>query len=87
MGSRDNAHLPNTLEMPAVHAAVITPNDSTDLTNFPRALVIGTGGTLKVDTVGGETAIILTVVSSILPLMVTRVYATDTTATDIVGLW
>lgn len=86
MGSLANAHMAPTWEQPAKHAAAITPNDSTDLTNFPRALVIGTGGTLKVTTVGGET-VTLTVVSSILPLMVERVFATGTTATDITGLW
>lgn len=86
MAGLDNAHMAPTWEQPAKHAAAITPHDTNDLTNFPRALVIGTGGTLKVDTVGGET-VTLSVVSSILPLMVTRVYATGTTATDIIGLW
>lgn len=71
---------------PAEHAASITPNDTTDLTHPTRALVIGAAGNLKVDMAGGET-VTFTAVYGRIPISVTRVYATGTTATSIVAIW
>lgn len=73
----------------ASHAALVTPNDSADLAVTPRALLVGTAGTLKVTTAGGETLILpqSVVENVVIGLRVTRVHATDTTATDIVALW
>lgn len=72
---------------PAQHAASVSPSDSTDLSVSTRALIIGTAGALKVDTVGGETVTIASVPAGILPIEVTRVYSTGTTASDITALW
>ena len=74
------------LSSPGKHAAVVIPNDSTDLATFARALFIGTGGAIKVDTVGGET-ITMVVTTGLLPLRVKRVYATGTAALDITAIW
>jgi hypothetical protein len=69
------------------NAAAVTPSDTNNLSPAAWSLLIGTGGTLKVDTLGGQTGVALTVPAGLFPLMVTRVYATGTAATGIVALW
>ncbi len=75
------------LDSPAEHAAAVTPNDSTDLTYATRALYVGGTGNIKVTTVGGETLVLSAVPVGVLPIRVTRVHSTSTTATSIVALW
>ena len=87
MAAREGAHIPFTQVDPATHAAVVTPSDSVDLTNPSRAVLVGVGGTLTVDTVGGDTNVTMTVPAGVLPLMVTRIYSTGTAATNLVVLW
>lgn len=75
------------LSSPYARAEAITPNDSTDLTNSTRALWIGGAGNVKVDTVGGDTVTLVgALVGTIIPIRAKRVYATGTTATNLVGL-
>lgn len=73
---------------PAENAFAVTPNDSTDLTHSSRALFVGGAGDVKVDTKGGDTVTFVGVTAgAILPVRVTRVYATGTTATSIVAVY
>ena len=74
---------------PAHNAAAVTPADGADLANATTALFVGGAGAVKVDMVGGTTAVTLTGVlaGSVLPLRVSRVYSTGTTATNIVALY
>ena len=70
----------------------VTPSDSTDITgvnpNTPATLFVGVGGDIQVITIGGSTLILKNIASgSFLPIQVTRVKSTDTTATDIVALF
>lgn len=76
-----------TLEGPATHAAVVTPDDNTDLAHVTRALWIGTGGTITVVTLGGETVQHVVLAGARLDIMCTRVKAAGTNATDIVAWW
>lgn len=74
---------------PATEVVLITPNDDTDLTGI-RGIMVGTGGTLVVRTVGNPTNSVTIpanaiAVGSIIPLRVTRVMAAST-ASEIVGL-
>lgn len=70
---------------PAKVAAEITPAD--DGLHEYRALYIGGAGDVKVDMAESGTAVTFVgVAAGILPISVRRVYDTDTTATDIVGL-
>jgi len=70
---------------PAKSAAEITPAD--DGLHEYRALYIGTAGDIKVDMAEGGTEILFVgVEAGIFPISVRRVYDTDTTADDIVGL-
>lgn len=73
------------LGAPWVDAFTITPNDGVDLTIWPRALLIGVAGDLKVTTLRG-TVITLPVPAGYNPGRVKRVWSTGTTATGIFGL-
>lgn len=77
------------LDSPALHAAAVTPNDSTDLTTTARGLYIGGAGNVTLDTAGGETTVAFVglTAGSVLPVRVARVRATGTTATNIVAIW
>jgi hypothetical protein len=70
-------------ESPALDAFVITPS-ATALAVVPRALWIGTAGTITVTTWRGTTLTITVGDGTILPLVVTHV--TTATASDIIGL-
>lgn len=71
---------------PAVGAFAITPNDSTVFSRIPRAIYIGNSGSLKVDMESGDTVTFANVPVGVLPITVTRVYATGTTASNLIGL-
>lgn len=77
---------PDVAMNPADHAAVVTPNDAADLSTTPRALMVSGGGDLRVTTRGGQT-LTISVTEGIIPLRVSRVFATGTTATGITALW
>lgn len=72
----------------ATNAAAVTPSDTVALTEpYPFALLIGTAGTLKVDTADGDTVTFGNVPAGILPLRVKQVYSTGTSATNIAALY
>ena len=76
------------LTSPADNAAAVTPSDSTDLAYNSRALYIGGAGNLAVTMAGGGDVTFTGIpAGSILPVRVTRVKATSTTATSIVNLY
>lgn len=71
---------------------IVTPSDSVDIVgataNTPATLFVGTGGDISVITLGGSTLVLKNIADgSFLPIQVTRVKATSTTATDIVALF
>jgi len=75
-------------------AALVTPNDNANITyfggtnDFPCVLYIGTGGNLRVMTAGGDDVVFSNVLGgTTLPVQVIRVYATNTTASNIVAMW
>lgn len=72
----------------ATTAVVITPSDSTDLAiGFTRAIFVGGTGDLSVIMLDGQTITFPSVAAgSMLPLCVSRIRATGTTATNIIAL-
>lgn len=78
----------NGLESPASHAFAIVPNDSGHLPEVTRALYVGGGGDLTVTLLRSSAPVTFPNVpaGTILPLRVTRLHATGTTAQSIVGL-
>lgn len=74
-------------EAPATHAETVTSSDTDDLQYASRALYVGGAGDVSVITLSGATATFLAVpAGSILPIRVTRVRSTATTATAILSL-
>lgn len=72
----------------ARHAAVVTASDTVDLTAVSRALWIGGAGNINVITQGGETVLISGIqAGTLIPIRVSRVLSTNTTATLIVNLY
>jgi hypothetical protein len=70
----------------AVNCIAITPADA-DLAAPVRALYIGGSGNVRInDTGNGAVTFVAVQAGTILPVMARRVYATGTTATNIVGL-
>jgi len=68
-------------------ALAVTPSDGSDLSGEPYfAVWVGTGGDLKVDMSDGGSAVTLSNCASgqLIPIMVERIYATGTTASNII---
>lgn len=73
---------------PARRGFSITTSDTTDLTAETRAIYVGAAGDLALILSSGDAVTLAGVAGgSILPLRVTRVKATGTTATQLVGLY
>lgn len=81
---------PNVQKMiPAPNGYAITPDNDADLPDNVRALYVGSAGDIKVDFVDSGSGVVIknTTAGSILPVQIKRVYATGTTATNLVGLF
>jgi hypothetical protein len=76
-----------SLSGPASSGFSISPSDVNALPETTRALYVGAGGSLSMRMLSGETLTLSNVTSgSLLPLRVTHVFATGTTAGAIAGL-
>jgi hypothetical protein len=78
----------DSLIAPSTRCFAITPDDSEELREAPKALYIGTGGDLVVRPLGGDEDIVFrnTISGCILDVRVRAVRASGTSAQDIVGL-
>ena len=75
------------LDSPADDFFTITPSDSTDVTDITRAIFVTGAGDISCITRSGNTRTWAGVpASTLLPIRVSRVRATGTTATGIIGL-
>ncbi len=75
-----------SLVSPATHLHPVTPSDDTDLVLVSRAVAVGGEGFVRVTTCSGTTGRIFVVPGAPFPIRVTRIWASGTTATDIVAL-
>lgn len=76
------------LNIPYGDAAAVTPSDATDLLKVTRGLYVGGAGDLKVTMASGQVVTLPAVpVGTVLRLSVRHVWATGTTATNIVTLY
>ena len=74
------------LESPATGLLMVTPDDANDLLRVSRALNVGTGGAVRLTTIDGDTGTVHIAAGSTFPVRAVRIWATGTTATDIVAL-
>lgn len=82
--------MPSTLDSSssAKGSVTVTPHDSNALAKTTRALYVGGAGNLKVTMRDGSTPTFTAVPAGLLlPISVTHVWSTGTTATAIVGLY
>lgn len=76
-----------SLTAPATDAFAIAPNDGADFARPARAIYVGSGGDLALVTMAGSQVLFSSLnAGTILPVSATRVRATGTTATGLVGL-
>lgn len=72
---------------PIHQAAAIVPNDTADLPWLTRALYVGTPGDIRVGLSNGTTVTFAGMAAGWHPLRAARVYATGTSADNIIGCW
>lgn len=74
---------------PLQYAFAIAPNDNSDVPSLTRAIFVGGAGNISVIMENDTEAVTLVgvVAGSLLPMRVTRVRSTGTTATNLVGLY
>jgi hypothetical protein len=74
----------NTVNIPFPGDATASPNTA----QWPCVLYVGTGGTLRVLTAGGNDITLVNVADgTFIPIQVVRVFASTTDATNIIALW
>jgi hypothetical protein len=72
----------------AANAIAVTPSDSTPLSPGALALYVGVAGDVTAIMLSGATVLFSAVpAGSVLPIQVTQVKATGTTASGIVAIW
>ena len=86
-----------TFTLQAFNAQIVTPDDNADIVLGGGAitgidngalLYIGTGGSLRITTVGGQTVTMINLPNgSYVPIQVRKVFATGTTASSIIALF
>lgn len=77
-----------SLTSPADDAVAITPHNTNELEYVTRAIYIGGTGNLKLTTKNGNEVTFSSVPAGlVLPIRAKIVFATGTTATNLVALW
>ncbi len=75
-----------SITAPPSNAGVITPDDAQDLPFVSRAIYVGTAGDVRVLTHKGQDVTYKNLAGTKV-LRVTRVFATGTTASDMIAEW
>ena len=75
-------------------AASVTPSDTANIPSVPGGtnngcvLYVGSAGNLRVQTVGGDDVTFNNInTGAFIPVQIVKVYATGTTASNILALW
>jgi hypothetical protein len=85
------AKFPSSMDSPAKYAFAITGNNSANLANTVRSVYVGGTGDVKCELAGdpdGSFVVFTAVpVGMVIPARIRKVYATGTTATNLIGLY
>lgn len=78
----------DSADAPSAHPFAVVPSDAAPLAMIPKALYVGTGGTLVLRTASGSADVIFRNLANgqLLPVRAQYVRATGTTAANIVAL-
>lgn len=77
-----------SLTSPAIDGTMVAPSDTTPLSHVTRAIYVGGGGDVQAELVSGSQISFAAVPGGVmLPMRVTKILATGTTASGIVALW
>lgn len=69
-------------------AAAVTPSDTVNLPGGPAVVYVGTSGNVQVITAQGDTVTFSGVpAGAVIPVQVLRVFATNTTATNMIAIY
>ncbi len=74
------------LESPAIHLETVVPSDETDLVLVTRAISVGMEGFVRITAMSGAIGRVFIVPGAPFPIRARRIWASGTTATDIVAL-
>ena len=78
----------NTGPTSSTHAAVVVPSDTADLAFASKGVWVGGAGDLVVTMMGGEKVKFTAVpAGTLLPICVSRIWSTSTTATLVLVIW
>ncbi len=81
------ANVQPSLSGPALTAFAVTPDDGADLAEASRAIYVGSAGNLSVKMLSGEVVTFAGLAAgALLPVRVSRIRATGTTAGNIIAL-
>ncbi len=82
------SNVADVVSAPATRCVAVVPSDTQPLSDLPKALYVGGGGTIVLaGASGGDATLVSVTAGSILPIRARFVRATGTTATAIVGLY
>ncbi|WP_136443999.1 spike base protein, RCAP_Rcc01079 family [Pacificoceanicola onchidii] len=76
-----------SITSPPFGGYAISPDDATDLSTVTRALNVGIAGAVRATLLDGSVVTLNLAAGTVFPMRATRVWATGTTAGDIVGLY
>ncbi|MEE4187007.1 MAG: hypothetical protein V2I76_00985 [Roseobacter sp.] len=77
-----------SLQSPATRGYAVTPDDNADIVFFSRALNVSTSGTVRLTPMDDDTPVTVFIGAGMtFPIRARRIWATGTTATDIVVLY
>lgn len=79
-------HLQAGFDSPPAFLDTVSPNDGQDLATATRAINVGNSGDVRVTTVGGDTVTIFVAAGIAFPVRAARIWATGTTASNIVAM-
>lgn len=76
-----------SLTSPPFGGFAVSPSDSDNLPSVTRAINVGVAGNLRVTMLDDTQVTLFLQAGGVFPLRVKRIWATDTTAAEIVGLY